>query len=220
MALVSPNIALFVFAAVVAIALGIACWFTSYDSFDKGRFHIFIAVLTGLGVVVTFMFYYNVVQLQNQEQQFELLTQAARVEDTLNKTIYPALREGATTVPAFVQSLYPLHNHSAGVPVVGAAEQVIIATLSSSIFFLWENTITTHAIVHQDIGGYTFIFLQWAASPALAEQWETLAHTLSSRGQTYGRLLFAYAKVSSLTREAFADATRALLHDDEFLMLC
>ena len=55
----------------------------SISTYDKGSFHTFIAVLTGLGVFITFMFYYNLVELQAQQQKLASIQELSRINNTV-----------------------------------------------------------------------------------------------------------------------------------------
>lgn len=216
MGLVSPNIALFVFGGILVLSAIAAWYFRNYSSFDRGRFHVFIVVLTGLGVAVTFMFYYNVVQLQNQEQQLALLQQMAHIDDTLGKSLPNILREITPLVPAFVMSLYPLHEPSTVPDATTPQAQIAIITTCATIFYLWQDIVLTHQVLHHDMHGYTITFLQWAHSPALAQEWEHMSNNLNPRTQTYGRLLFRYGANVAPTSEAYEAAAKNLLSDPEY----
>lgn len=216
MGLVSPNIALFVFGGIIILSAIAAWYFSAYAAFDRGRFHVFIVVLAGLGVTVTFLFYYNVVQLQNQEQQLTLLQQMTHIDDILGKTLPAVLREITPLVPAFVLSLYPLHPAVAIPDYTTPEAQIAITTTCATIFYLWQDVILTHDVLHHDMLGYTVTFLQWAHSPILAQEWAHMLTNLSPKTQIYGRLLFQYGANVSPNSSAYQEAAEALLSDPAY----
>lgn len=110
MVLVSENFALFFFVVILIVAAAIAWWMGSYSEYEPGKFHTFIVILAGLGVFVTFLFYYNVVALQNQQQQLAALEEIARINDSMTQGVLHNMQKASAIVPNFVLSLTPLNN--------------------------------------------------------------------------------------------------------------
>ena len=224
MALVSPNLALALFGVILIIAGFIAWYMQQYHIYDKSSFHTFIAILTGLGVFVTFMFYYNVVELQNQQQRLAALQELTRINDVLQNTVLKGITVASNTIPNFVLSITPLNRAlcctgSSGLCEVGSdpvtpqtcTEKM---TLSYKIASLWQDVIVSNKFIDFDPITYITGFLEQANSPQLFEQWVLVRNTFSTKTQTFGDLLFKYGlPITVQTPETYAETARLLMED-------
>src|SRR3990167_5881578 len=108
MYLVTPNVAIVMF-IIILIAAGILAWaMGNYDKYDKGSFHTFISILIGLGIFVTFMFYYNIVQLQNEQQDYAAIQEASKISENILNSVLKEIKKASVIIPNFVNSITPL----------------------------------------------------------------------------------------------------------------
>jgi hypothetical protein len=220
MALVSPNLALGLFGIILIIAGLIAWYMQQYHTYDKSSFHTFIAILTGLGVFVTFMFYYNVVELQNQQQQLAALQELTRINDSLQNTVLKGITTASLTIPNFVLSITPLNKASCCTSCIIAPDPITpqtcteTMTLSYKIFSLWQDVLVSNKFIGFDPVTYITGFLEQANSPLLFKQWGLVRNTFSSKTQTFGDLLFKYGlPITVQTPETYAQTAVALMAD-------
>lgn len=233
MVLVSANVALILFGIILILSALIAWYMKGYNNYDKCSFHTFIAILTGLGVFVTFMFYYNVVELQNQQQELAALQELSRINDFLINSILKNLKEASTVAPNFVLSLTPLSNTiccftastgntgSCDITVdpdpVDAQTCTVKMTLSYRIFSIWQDLVVSSKYVIFDPNAYIYNFLQWANSDQLYLQWNISKPGLTPKAQIFGDLLFEYAlPIQVQTTESYQNATTKLLNDPRY----
>jgi len=111
MGFVTPRIA-FGFFLVILVVAGIIAWrFNNYSEYDKGAFHTFIAILAGLGIFVTFLFYYSVIELQQQQQAKSNLQELCRINDAVLNSVLNEIKQASLIVPNFVLSINPLDKY-------------------------------------------------------------------------------------------------------------
>lgn len=225
MALVSPNIALVVFGVILIVSAIVAFIYKNYENYNVTWFHTFIAVLTGLGVFVTFMFYYNVVALQNQQQQLAALDELARINDSILNSVLNEMNNASNIIPNFVLSMTPLSNIACctGCNIVTPEDPVTPATctekmtLSYRIFSMWQDVILSNGFINYDPISYVSNFLQRANSPQLYEQWLSSYLNFTSKTQQFGNLLFKYAlPIKVQTPQNYVDVATTLIADPEY----
>lgn len=220
MALVSPNLALGLFGIILVIAAVIAWNMKQYHTYDISSFHTFIAILTGLGVFVTFMFYYNVVELQNQQQQLDALQQITRINDSIQNNVLNSITLSSTTIPNFVLSITPLNKASCCDSCIIESDPVNAQTctekmtLSYKIFSLWNDMLACNKFINFDPVTYITGFLQQANSSLLFEQWQLFKNTFNTKTQTFGDLLFKYGlPITIQTPETYSQSALSLIAD-------
>jgi hypothetical protein len=229
MVLISPNIALIVFIAIIILAIIIAWYMGEFESYDKGSFHVFIAVLTGLGVLVTFLFYYNLVQLQNQQQELATITELSRINDVELNSVLDEIQKASILIPNFVLSITPLTNticcvnpvSECAIPVRDDPINPQTCTekfaLSYRIFSLWQDVILSNRLIAINSLPYITNFLQRANSSQLYTQWTVNKINFSSNTQLLGDLLFQYGlPVTVQTPESYIDAANKLILDPRY----
>lgn len=232
MPLVSENIALIIFASILAISAIIAWWMGSYTDYDKGSFHTFVVVLAGLGVIVTFMFYYNIIQLQCQQQQLAAMQEFSRLNDTVLNSVLDSIKESSNIIPNFVLSITPLTNAvccstgtsgSTGCTIPVDPDPVDPQTctekmlLSYRIFSLWQDVIVSNNFMPLDPTPYVTNFLQRANSQQLYVQWTVNKLNFAPYTQTFGDLLFQYGlPITNQTSQTYIDTAQLLIDDPQF----
>lgn len=237
MALVSENLALIVFAVILIVSAIIAWWMQSFALYDKSSFHTFIAVLAGLGVFVTFMFYYNVVALQNQQQQLAAAQELARLNDSVLNSVLDSIKDASDIIPNFVLSITPLTNtvccSTGGTAGTGTSCVIPVGPdpvtpqtctekmgLSYRIFALWQDVINSNKLIKYDPTGYVSNFLQRANSQQLFTQWSVTYIDFSADTQQFGNLLFEYGlPITIQTPQEYVATAQKLIADPRYQSL-
>jgi hypothetical protein len=224
MSVVTPTIALGLFVVILIIA-GILAWYMNdYASYDKGSFHTFIAILAGLGVFVTFMFYFSVIELQQQQQELATIQELARVNDSLLNSVLNEMKTASEIIPNFVLSITPLTNTvcSSNAPPDPVSPQTCTEkmVLSYRIFSVWQDVIVSDRFLTMDPISYVANFLQRANSPQLEEQWSVNKLNFSSETQEFGDLLFKYGlPITNQTPAEYISTAQTLLNDPKYLSI-
>jgi len=232
MPLVSENIALIVFALVIIGSAILAWWMGSYSDYDKGSFHTFIAILAGLGVIVTYLFYYNVLLLQGMQQQLAAVQEFSRINESVSSSILDGMNESSEIIPNFVISLTPLTNEmccfdgetgATGCDIPTQPDPVTPQTctekmvLSYKIFSRWQEVIMSDRFMTFDIVPYITNFLQRANSKQLFSQWIVSKINFTPDTQTLGDLLFEYGlPITVQIPQSYIDAATKLTNDPRY----
>lgn len=223
---INERYAMLFFILIIIIAIILAWWIGEHEIYDKGRFHTFIAILAGLGIFVTFMFYLNIIYLQGQQQQLAALQELTRLNDTVLNSLLDSFNNASTIIPNFVLSIMPLTNNvccptgstSCTIPVdtdpvtpITCTEKM---TLSYRIFELWQDVVMSNNFIQLDAKSYVSNFLQRANSRQLHEQWTMSRLNFNTNTQTFGDLLFTYGlPITIQTPQEYIDAACKLIAD-------
>lgn len=233
--LVSENLALIIFGVILLISGIMAWWMGSYNTYDKGSFHTFIAILAGLGVFVTFMFYYNVVSLQNQQQQLAAAQELARINDSVLNSVLDEIKNASVIIPNFVLSITPLTNTicctigvtgetgSTGCSIPVESDPINPQTctakmiLSYRIFSLWQDVIMFDKFIDCGTVSYIANFLQKANSSQLFVQWNVGKINFDCETQKFGDLLFEYGlPITTQTSQEYNDTALKFITDPRY----
>lgn len=228
MALISEKLGLLFFATILIVSGVLAWWMGSYHDYDKGSFHTFIAILAGLGVFVTFMFYWNVISLQNQQQQLAGVQELARINDSLLESMLEEIKDASITIPNFTLSITPLTNtaccddeNSCQVTAPPDPVNPITCTqkmvLSYKIFSMWQDVLISNKFININTCSYVANFLQRANSPQLFKEWKASKINFDSKAQIFGDLLFEYGlPITIQTPEEYVKASDKLVEDPRY----
>lgn len=225
---ISPNVTLAIFALILVISAVIAWRMKSYRYYDASAFHTFIGILAGLGVFVTFMFYYNLVEIQQQQQILISIQQLAKINDTMSDEVLKVIQDNSSTIPNFIASITPLTNKaccdsSPQCLPVQPPDPVNVATctqkmaISYSIFSMWRNVILFHRFAKASIKSYIIDFLQRSNSEQLYKEWKAIYVSFDPKTQQFGELLFRYGlQIKEQVPQSYIDAADRLMEDPEF----
>ncbi len=235
MGLVTPTLGLVIFALILILAVLVAWYMSTYDYYDKSNFHTFIAILSGFSIFVTFMFYWNLLQLQEQQQKLAAVQELARVNDNILNSVLDSITHSSTIIPNFTLSLTPLTNQvccTAGTGATGGCDIPTTAdpitpqactekmALSFRIFTLWQDFITSNNFMKYDATSYISGFLQRANSPQLYTQWTMSYIDFNTDTQAFGNLLFEYGLPITLqTPVEYQTTATNLIADPRFQAL-
>lgn len=218
--LLPSEIALAVFVAIIVIAMIIAQRLGSYSNYEGSNFHTFTAILSGLGVFVTFLFYYNIIELQNIQQksnEMEFFTK-------LNKSVYSdlliAMSDASKSAPKFVSMLMPLTPSDENLPEDKTSHDTLttITLLSYRIFSLWQDVASVDKSKKNCMKDYLATFLQRATSKELKKAWDTGKIDFNSKTRKLGDLLFEYAASIKDTsdHQSYSDAVKIMIKDKRY----
>lgn len=218
--MITPTFALGIFAIILVIS-GIIAWqMKDYSNYDRGSFHTFISVLMGLGVFVTFMFYYAIVEENQQDRNLAAVQQLSTINAGLINSVLKEVNNAAPFIPNFVASINPLTMNCALLPNDPCTTEANAyrATLSFRIFSVWQdNVISKKFLGTYDSTAYICNFLQRANSKQLFDIWSKTYINFTSETQVLGNLLFEYA-LPIVVQEAhiYEETALALIQDPRY----
>jgi hypothetical protein len=232
MFLVSPTLAIILIAVIIGLAIIVAWWKQNYSNYDQGAFHTFIVVFAGLGTLVTFAFYYNLLILQEQQQELTVLQEASEISNSVLNGVLESMNNSSPIIPAFVLSLTPLTNTiccpggntgETGCSFTPAEDPVNPQTctekmtLSYRIFSLWQDVIAANGFIADNQLAYVTNFLQKANSQQLYQQWNLSKINFSPKTQTFGDLLFEYGlPITNQTPAEYTSTANKLIADPRY----
>jgi len=218
MPVLTPVAACLIFVGVVVIAAIVAYIATPED--NKSKIQIFITTLAGLGIFLTFMFYYNLVTLQQDQQTLDILQQTHAVNDSILGTYYTELRKSSSIIPHFTLSLLPFQPQIAEPDPVTPVTIVQKGILSSKIFFIWQDFLLSNTYLSIDDRAYINDFLQLASSTPLKEMWEVKRYDYGEKTIIFGDLLFLYTnKIEHKTPDDYNRTAKELVKDPVYIKL-
>ena len=226
MTFVTARIALGLFVVVLIVAIGLSIWLGSFQQYETSKLHTFVAILSGFAIFITFMFYYSVVDLQQEQQALTSLNEIARVHNSITTQLMKNLTDSAPIIPNFVCSVDPLNSATCYTPTtpdpVNADSCARKSLISFQIFSIWQDVIRSRYITTREcsIKAYINLFLQQANSQQLYSQWNIKLNDFDCDTQTFASLLFEYAlPITEQTPAAYLTATEALMSTDTYKQL-
>jgi hypothetical protein len=188
--IVTPGMALFAFIIILIVALLIS-GFCNPCKFDSTRTKIFISCLAGLGVFVTFLFYYSVVTLQQAQQRNDIINMTRNVNKNL-KNMMEQIHEASKDIPHFILSLFPLLTIHTDKDKDNIENRLLKMKIAYKIFSLWQEIIIAVPFVDLDSHSFLYNFLQRASSQELHEIWCQMKFDFNEDTQKFGDLLFKH----------------------------
>ncbi len=174
------NLAGWLIILVIGIAVAVSTLTHKPQQYDSSKVKIFISVLTGLGIFITFFFYYNVVELQAQQQNFMIIESIEKLNQNIDDNYYDTMRDSVLIVPKFTASILPLsftqEEYDSYIDQVGSQAILQKTILAHNIFILWRDYISYYYYIvkgRKDISSYITMFLQRANSQELFSIWKT-----------------------------------------------
>lgn len=225
MILITPFIIIILFIILVIVALIIA-YLSKGKDYDNSNFKTFVAVLSGLGIFLTFIFYYNLIQLQHDTVRTTLVDELNDVKDRLLTNVYGQMEKALPIIPDFVFSINPLSkiycDECAEKDSLNINENTRKACiqkmiLSEKIFYLWQDIVSAGEYVKKNRRFFIMQFLQQAHSKQLKKQWEIMDNNYSYKTKQLGDLLFEYAdKIDKVDKETFTNTLDELFKDKRY----
>lgn len=207
--IVTPGIALLAFVVILVLALLIS-GFCNPNKFDSTRTKIFISCLAGLGVFITFLFYYSVVTLQQSQQRKDIIAMTSKINKNL-KHIIDEIHEASNKIPKFTLSLLPLlqHDHECNEDVT-IENNMLKHKLAYKIFSLWQEIIIAVPFVDIDSESVLTSFLQRANSKELQHFWCHMKYDFNKDTQLFGDLLFKHGLLCDNNHQSYIDAAHKI----------
>lgn len=222
MTAVTPLIALVIFVAIIIIAFFVAMYSHPGDH-DKTRIRVFLTTFAGLGIVITFMFYYNVVELQQEQQKTTILEQTSRLNQSILDTLLVEIRKAAVVAPNFTLSLLPLSScYRDDIPEDDSTPEACTERyiVSYKIFNVWQNFLQGSYFVRPSFDGYVTNFLQRAHSKQLYKIWLTCRFDFDPSTRQFGDRLFELSgEIKKNTAKNYAKVAARFVQSREFLSL-
>jgi len=191
--IITPNVALGAFIIILLVALFIAN-LCNPKHYNTTRAKIFISCLAGLGIFVTFLFYYSIVSLQQSQQRYDIIRMTSHISKMLSHEVVNLLQTASQKIPHFVSSLHPLLQQQVDQEDDDTIENNMLKyTISYKIFTLWQELLIATPFLDLDQQSYLCLFLQKANSPQLYDQWQKIKLDFNQETQEFGDLLFSYA---------------------------
>ena len=213
--IITPNVAIAVFLGVLVVALLIAN-LCNPKYFNLTRTKIFISCLAGLGIIVTFMFYYSIVSLQQSQQRFDIIEMTSQISKMLTKGVIDQVLTASDRIPHFVMSLFPLLDHHCDIKEDEHTPEncMLKFNVSYKIFMLWQELLIATPFLDLDQHCYLCLFLQRASSQQLHEQWIISKLDFNEETQIFGDLLFQYAlQITKHTHKNYIKTAKKILCD-------
>ena len=218
--LVTTNVAIAVFIGILLIALIIANVCDPL-TFKASRARIFLGVLFSLGLVITFLFYYALVNLQASQYRSNVLSLTSNINQILTKGVIDELHVASKHIPNFTLSLFPLTSCSCDKTDDDTPENTLLKfKISYKIFSLWQELLLSHNLIDLDREAYLCIFLQKAHSKELHAIWNNTKLDFNCTTQEFGNLLFTYASyIKEQTPDNYIMAAKNIQKDGCFKKL-
>lgn len=223
MATVSPMVALLVFFLLITIAVIVSMTMGDKE-FQGSRIHIFFSCVAGLAIFITFLFYFSVVSLQQQQHRLSILDETSTLSLGMVTALNQEMQEAAHRIPQFISSLNPLlpciQGYGDTTDACGAKGCMESYTISSKIFAIWQTATLSSSYIDIEPEALNYYFLQQTSSPYLYEYWRLFRKNYNLNTMQYGNLLFEYGLgVKDKTVAGFSAATEALLADPRYKLV-
>lgn len=118
MAGVSPRTAIIVFVFIFIISLYIALR-SNPVTFDDSRVRVFLVALVSLAIVMTVLFYYGTLEVQQVQQRAAVLSQTTVLSDDVLNAVLVQIVTATPIIPEFAMSLLPLDQYCIATGVTG-----------------------------------------------------------------------------------------------------
>jgi len=214
MGLATPTTAILLLGVIILATLLITHK-TSADTYDKSKAFVFVTVLAGLGIIITFFFYYGVLELNQRQQRLIMVQETARISDMLVEELMSEIVTAGKVVPNFAASVTPLQQRFAFTSDPSTQDAVLTKLfLSYKIFSIWQDVLMADEFTGHEPLAYISNFLQRANSSQLYDQWTRVKIDFNEPTQEFGDLLFEYAlPIKDQRPEVYVETARRLLAD-------
>lgn len=219
MPLVTPQLAACVFIVIIVAAILIAWYMGNHQTYDQGSFHVFIAVLVGLSVFVTMLFYLSLVSIQILQQNLFVIAETRATSEKIFTKLLDSINSASVDIPYFVASLLPLGDNKCDkVDKKCVKNSTLIRSLSLKIFDCLQQVIICDYFLDFDDNIPTIVyFLQYTNSKILFKQWKCLKINFNVKTQKFGDLLFEYSlQIKNQCREEYVLKAGELFNDTRY----
>lgn len=220
MVLVNRTVALLLMGIFLLAAILIT-FRTDPKNYDQSRAFVFMTVLTGLGVIVTFFFFYGVIELNEEQHRLNVVQETARISSILVEELMSEISQASKVVPNFSASLTPLQTYLQTIPDPETSEATFTKLfLSYKIFSVWQDVLVADEFTANEPLSYITSFLQRANSQSLYYEWIRNKIDFNLQTQQFGDLLFEYAlEIRDQRPEIYVQAAKRLLKDPRYIKI-
>lgn len=195
MVLVTTRVALLFFLAVIVLSALVAWSYGNHANYERSALNSFTSIVSVFSLLVTYMFYYSIVEIAQQQQKLLVIHETSRLDADIYHCLLEDINKYSTDIPGFVWTLHPMHQESQAPPsdpegVKTAAARV---ALSHKIFITWQEAMSYKQFTDFDTSAYLTSFLQLASSLPLEEEWQKTRMNYNPKTRRFADLLFAYA---------------------------
>lgn len=217
MTILSSTTGVWVLVGIAVFAIACAIYFSTFAKFDESRSHIFLTVFSSLGILITFLFYYNLVELQQEQQEIISIQQDGSLNTSIRVALSETVVKATPLIPYFVGSINPLVD---GYGTFNSSEPKALTyktSISQKIFTIWKDYLTLDAYITHDPTSYVCGFLQWASSDQLYELWILYRVDYSCKVISFGNLLFEYGlSIEQKTPEGYLELAKKFVNDERY----
>ena len=93
---------------IILIIAGLTAWYCNPDSHDKSRWYIFIVTLAALGIILTFFFYYSLVEIQDEQHKLDVVEETQQLSRDITDITSKSMVKKLHSIPHFIMSLNPV----------------------------------------------------------------------------------------------------------------
>lgn len=215
---VTPFLAVCLIVIIVLIAFFIA-FMIDPKNYDTSRTHVFIATLAGLGIFVIFLFYYSVIELQQEQIKLFSVQETSRISNNILDIIFDEIQKSANDLPTFTTSLLPLMkcNTKPNPDKEDTNGCIMKYNLSYKIFTTFQDVMLSKNFVTIEPLAYITNFLQRANSKKLYELWIVNRIDFNDKTKKFGDLLFEYGlPITEQTAIVYEQTAQKLLNDERY----
>jgi hypothetical protein len=193
---VNTSVVILVFILILVIS-AVAAMVIDPTNFDKTRWRTFIVTAAALGIVITFMWYFFLVEQSiDTDMKDELDTRRHMGKNIIDNCV-GGIEKSCEKIPGFCSSIMPLQE----------PKDIERATLSYRLFDSWEYCAQCPFQNRGDIA----LFLQWCKSKKLKKQWLKQRCNFSEKTERFGDLLFEVSSKTKNTPTSYKIASKEVL---------
>lgn len=210
MGYVNQTVAIIIFAIILVIAT-VAAFLIDPDKFDKTRWRTFLVTAASLGIIITFTWYFFLLE-QNVDTQLNMAhTEKRHIEEGIVKASVSDIQKNSDIIPEFCAELCPLQKvgYCGKSKLSKCKRKLHQTTLSYRLFDTWDHF--TGSTIHP-VGDIAY-FLQWASSKKLRSQWKRQYINFTPQTQRFGDKLFETTDGLARTPAAYQNAALQINHE-------
>lgn len=218
MGLITPGLVISVFLIILIVCILLAN-LVKANKHRQSQLGLFLLALSGLSVIITLLFYYSVIDLQQQQGIIATIQETQSINTQILNNVYNTFVASSAVIPNFVSLLNPLTPCNQSAPPDTDSYQACLerSTLSHRIFVTWQDVMTSSTYIRYEWIPILSGFLQWANSPQLFIYWNLLYIDFTENAQAFGNLLFEYGlPITEQVPISYSEAAEKMFNDPRF----
>lgn len=189
MTTVNTSVVIAVFLLILVISM-VTAIIISPENFERSRWRIFLVTAASLGIIITFMWYFFLVEQNVENKKITTCNERRHIESLVIDASVKSIQTNSELAPQFCSSLFPLQEsyvYEEHEPKCSRYKKsVIVSTLSYQLFDTWDHYVYSTFQPKGDIA----YFLQWATSKELQHQWTKQYINFDKNTQKFANILF------------------------------